>query len=131
MKAIKRLMKEANTLSEDGDPPPYISAAPIDEDNPFVWRALLSGAHGAEPLRARSLAAASLAHAMGRAAAEARRAGAASRARGAALLSRFRAWEARGFEPPPPPPPPPRPRLPVRRAVAVGVVVGIPPPVWH
>ena len=46
MKAIKRLMKEANTLSEDGDPPPYISAAPIDEDNPFVWRALLSGAHG-------------------------------------------------------------------------------------
>ena len=70
---------------------------------------LLSGAHGAEPLRARSLAAASLAHAMGRAAAEARRAGAASRARGAALLSRFRAWEARGFEPPPPPPPPPRP----------------------
>ena len=44
---------------------------------------LLSGAHGAEPLRARSLAPASLAHAMGRAQAEARRAGAASRARGA------------------------------------------------
>ena len=72
-----------------------------------LW--LLSGAHGAEPLRARSLAAATLAHSMDRAHAEARRAGAASCARGAALLARFRAWEARGFEPPPPAPPPPRP----------------------
>ena len=72
-----------------------------------LW--LLSGAHGAEPLRARSLAAATLAHSMDRAHAEARRAGAASCTRGAALLARFRAWEARGFEPPPPAPPPPRP----------------------
>ena len=72
-----------------------------------LW--LLSGAHGAEPLRARSLAAATLAHSMDRAHAEARRAGAASCARGAALLARFRAWEARGFEPPPPASPPPRP----------------------
>ena len=72
-----------------------------------LW--LLSGAHGAEPLRPRSLAAATLAHSIDRAQVEARRAGPASCARGAALLTRFRAWEARGFEPPPPAPPPPRP----------------------
>ena len=44
IKAMRRLAKEARILSQD--PPPYVSAAPLDESNLFEWRALLSGAHG-------------------------------------------------------------------------------------
>ena len=44
MKAIKRLMKELKQVEKD--PVPYVSAAPLDEDNPFLWRALFSGVKG-------------------------------------------------------------------------------------
>ena len=44
MQAMKRLAKEARSLEES--PPPYISAAPIDDDDLFTWRAILSGVKG-------------------------------------------------------------------------------------
>jgi len=44
MQAMKRLAKEARAMEDS--PPPFISAAPIDDDDLFTWRAILSGVPG-------------------------------------------------------------------------------------
>ncbi len=42
--AVKRLAKEAAALAKT--PTPYVSAAPLNDENLFVWRAILAGIHG-------------------------------------------------------------------------------------
>ena len=44
IQAMKRLAKEARSI--ESSPPPYISASPIDDDNLYIWRAILSGVRG-------------------------------------------------------------------------------------
>jgi hypothetical protein len=42
--ALQRLAKEAAAIASA--PPPFVPAAPVDDDNLFVWRAVLAGTYG-------------------------------------------------------------------------------------